>query len=44
MKKILIFLSVFSFSIAGTVYMGYDFNGDTDNATLGYNHIFIEKV
>jgi len=40
MKKILTLLCAFSFSIAGTVYMGYDFNGDTDNMTLGYNHIF----
>ena len=39
MKKILVLLSVFSFSFAGTVYMAYDFD-ETENVTLGYNHVF----
>lgn len=39
MKKILVLLSAFSFSFAGTVYMSYDFD-ETENVTLGYNHVF----
>ena len=39
MKKILVLLSILSFSMAGTVYMAYDFD-ETENVTLGYNHVF----
>tara|TARA_B100000427_G_C15097773_1_gene415791 strand:- start:100 stop:549 length:450 start_codon:yes stop_codon:yes gene_type:complete len=39
MKKILVLLTAFSFSFAGTVYMSYDFD-ETENVTLGYNHVF----
>ena len=39
MKKILVLLTAFSFSFAGTVYMAYDFD-ETENVTLGYNHVF----
>ena len=39
MKKILVLLSILSFSMAGTVYMAYDFD-ETENVTLGYNHTF----
>ncbi len=39
MKTLLIVLSVFSLSFAGTVYMAYDID-ETENVTLGYNHTF----
>ena len=39
MKKILVLLTAFSFSLAGTVYMSYDYD-ETENVTLGYNHVF----
>ena len=38
MRKILIVLSILSLSMAGTVYLAYDFE-ETENIAIGYNHI-----
>ena len=37
MKKILITLTVFSMTFAGTMYLGYDAD-DSEILTMGYNH------
>ena len=43
MKKKLIILLLFSFSISGTMYLAYD-TDDAEIITLGYNHMYKQRT